>query len=55
MDSIDVHPDYNPTKLHNDISIVKLKSPVEFTDYVRPACLWRGDSNFNDIVGKKGE
>ncbi|XP_036944128.1 prostasin-like [Acanthopagrus latus] len=33
------HPAYNINTLDNDIGLVKLSSPVTFTDYIRPVCL----------------
>ncbi|XP_052749491.1 chymotrypsin-like elastase family member 2A isoform X1 [Galleria mellonella] len=35
-----VHAEFNHRKLHNDISLLKLKSEVTFNDFVQPACLW---------------
>ncbi|KAH9510089.1 Transmembrane protease serine 13 [Bulinus truncatus] len=34
-----VHENYNFTTLANGIALIKMSSPVEFTDRVRPACL----------------
>ncbi|CAG9855145.1 unnamed protein product [Phyllotreta striolata] len=34
-----VHPGYIDSGFINDISLLKLKSPVIFSDYVRPVCL----------------
>ncbi|KAH9510092.1 Chymotrypsin-like elastase member 2A [Bulinus truncatus] len=33
------HEDYNSFTLKNDIALIKMSVPVEFTDRVRPACL----------------
>lgn len=33
------HPNYNAATNDNDITLVQLKSPVTFTDYIRPVCL----------------
>lgn len=33
------HPDYKALLKYNDIALVKLKNPIEFTAYIRPACL----------------
>ncbi|KAG7231602.1 hypothetical protein INR49_006675, partial [Caranx melampygus] len=38
------HPQYNDTTLDNDIVLVKLSSPVTFTNYIRPVCLAAADS-----------
>ncbi|KAK2820323.1 hypothetical protein Q5P01_023282 [Channa striata] len=34
-----VHPNYDSNDQNNDIALVKLSSPVTFTDYIRPVCL----------------
>ncbi|XP_055596422.1 CLIP domain-containing serine protease B4-like [Uranotaenia lowii] len=34
-----VHKGYNKHSLINDIALIKLKNPVEFTDFVSPICL----------------
>lgn len=60
-----VHPDYNNTLLNNDIALMKLSSPVTFTDYIRPICLASNSSQFHNStscwatgwgrLGKDGE
>uniref|UniRef100_A0A3Q1ITP8 Peptidase S1 domain-containing protein n=1 Tax=Anabas testudineus TaxID=64144 RepID=A0A3Q1ITP8_ANATE len=40
------HPSYNPTTGKNDISLLKLSSPVNFTTYVLPVCLAASNSTF---------
>lgn len=40
------HPDYNSSTNDNDISLLKLRSPVTFTDYIRPVCLAAAGSTF---------
>lgn len=47
VDKIVLHPDYNTITRDNDIAVVRLNSPVEFTDFIRPVCLAAGDSVFN--------
>ncbi|KAF5273623.1 hypothetical protein FQR65_LT04622 [Abscondita terminalis] len=34
-----IHPFYNPWSYNNDIALIKLKTNVCFTDYIRPICL----------------
>ncbi|XP_076615369.1 chymotrypsin-like protease CTRL-1 [Chaetodon auriga] len=43
-----VHPDYNNTLLNNDIAVMKLSSPVSFTDYIKPICLASSSSQFHN-------
>lgn len=46
------HPSYNPDNGNNDISLLKLSSPVNFTNYIRPICLADSDSTFyNGTMG----
>nr|XP_033501784.1 trypsin II-P29-like [Epinephelus lanceolatus] len=40
------HPDYDNTPNNNDVALLKLSSPVEFTDYIRPVCLAAAGSTF---------
>ncbi|XP_044187046.1 uncharacterized protein LOC122966781 [Thunnus albacares] len=44
------HPSYNPSTNDNDISLLKLSSPVTFSDFIVPVCLAASDSTFNDGV-----
>ncbi|RXN12063.1 transmembrane protease serine 11B [Labeo rohita] len=41
------HPSYNLLTNDNDIALLKLSSPVTFTDYIRPVCLAAYNSVFN--------
>lgn len=42
------HPGYNNVTNDNDIALLKLRSPVTFTDYIRPVCLAADHSVFNN-------
>lgn len=33
------HPQYSAEFIRNDIALLKLKEPVPFNEYVRPACI----------------
>ena len=33
------NPNYNPNTIDSDFTLLKLRSPVEINDYVRPICL----------------
>ncbi|XP_062382682.1 transmembrane protease serine 9-like [Sardina pilchardus] len=41
------HPDYNSGTNDNDIALLRLSSPVTFTDFIRPVCLAAASSTFN--------
>ncbi|XP_054913741.1 testisin-like [Poeciliopsis prolifica] len=43
-----VHPKFNPSPIDNDIALLRLSSPVKFTQYIRPVCLAASGSRFNN-------
>ncbi|KAJ8712861.1 hypothetical protein PYW08_008165 [Mythimna loreyi] len=49
-----IHQEYNPFTLENDILILKLDKSVSFNNYIRPACLWSGDTKLSRVVGDVG-
>ncbi|KAG7273089.1 hypothetical protein CRUP_024819 [Coryphaenoides rupestris] len=46
LEQIIRHPDYDDTPNNNDVCLLKLSSPVDFTDYIRPVCLAAAASEF---------
>lgn len=40
------HPNYNKVTKDNDITLLQLNLPVNFTDYIRPVCLASSSSTF---------
>ena len=50
IDSIKVHPEFNPLLLHNDIAIIKLAKPPSFNKkdfpHINSACLTAPDVSF---------
>lgn len=48
MQQIIRHPDYNPRTFDNDICLLKLSSPVDFTNHILPICLAAPNSTFHD-------
>lgn len=38
------HPNYSAVTNNNDISLLKLSSPVTFTNFIMPVCLAASDS-----------
>ncbi|XP_056286194.1 tryptase-like [Pseudoliparis swirei] len=50
VSQIIVHSDYNNIFFNNDIALMKLQSPVVFTDYIRPVCLASNTSQFHNAT-----
>lgn len=51
-----VHNDYmtNDTSYDADIAVVILQERVQFTEFIRPICLWSGDDGMSNIVEQRG-
>ncbi|XP_046602863.1 venom protease-like isoform X1 [Neodiprion virginianus] len=45
IESSTIHPDYSKPRHYNDIAVVRLKTPVRYSEYVRPICLPPDDGN----------
>lgn len=43
-----VHSGFDVNNLNNDIALLKLSSPVNFNNYIRPVCLAASGSDFKD-------
>nr|XP_032833052.1 MAM and LDL-receptor class A domain-containing protein 1-like [Petromyzon marinus] len=46
ISAIHIHPGYSSSSNDNDIALMRLAQPVEFTDYIAPVCLPEGDQDF---------
>ncbi|XP_017770016.1 PREDICTED: transmembrane protease serine 11E-like [Nicrophorus vespilloides] len=51
VERITIHPEYNNTYLQNDVAVLKLSRDADYTDYVRPVCLW-SDAADDSVIGK---
>ncbi|KAF3837360.1 hypothetical protein F7725_004824 [Dissostichus mawsoni] len=49
IDKIILHPLYNFIDDDNDMALLKLSSPVNFTDYIQPVCLASANSTFTPV------
>lgn len=47
------HPAYNPSLLQNDIALIHLINPVQFTNKIRPVCLPSSDETNIAFEGQK--
>ncbi|XP_061667144.1 serine protease 28-like [Syngnathoides biaculeatus] len=43
-----VHPEYDSFTRQNDVALMRLSSPLVFTDYIRPICVASRSSAFNN-------
>ncbi|XP_015246656.1 PREDICTED: tryptase-like [Cyprinodon variegatus] len=50
LSEIICHPEYQIDTFENDICLLKLSSPVNFTNYIQPVCLASENSTFHDGV-----
>ncbi|XP_068440607.1 mannan-binding lectin serine protease 1 [Clinocottus analis] len=39
VEKIFLHPNFQPDNYNNDIALLRLEQPVEFTEFIRPVCL----------------
>ncbi|KAL4007310.1 hypothetical protein ACER0C_001162 [Sarotherodon galilaeus] len=46
--NITCHPEFNSSTRENDICLLKLSAPVNFTDYIQPICLASENSTFDN-------
>ncbi|CAB3373660.1 Hypothetical predicted protein [Cloeon dipterum] len=56
--SVVIHQDYNHGRndFQHDLALIILnKNSIQFTDRVKPACLWNSDYDFEKIAGKSGK
>lgn len=44
------HPSYRIRFLYDDIGLIRINGNIEFTDYIRPACLANSQTNIGDRV-----
>ena len=41
------HPDYNPITMENDVALLKLPKPIQFSERIQPVCLARTPPTVN--------
>lgn len=49
-----LHPNFDYSTLESDVAILKLKSRIKITDFVRPACLYMANERLDRNVGTQG-
>uniref|UniRef100_A0A667ZL55 coagulation factor Xa n=1 Tax=Myripristis murdjan TaxID=586833 RepID=A0A667ZL55_9TELE len=48
VETVLIHKQYTPVTFHNDIALIKLATPIKFSEYILPACL--PEHNFAEKV-----
>lgn len=50
------HPDWKPFDMSYDadIAIIVMDSPVEYSKYIKPICVWEFSEHLHDVVGQQG-
>ncbi|XP_057658801.1 chymotrypsin-like protease CTRL-1 isoform X1 [Diorhabda carinulata] len=51
---VNVHEKFDTTFLFNDIAILQLNKPTQYTKFVRPICLWKEDTALEFVIDKVG-
>lgn len=56
VEQIVIHSDYmaKDTSYDADIAVAVMKQRVQFTEFIRPICLWEGSENLNSVEGQWG-
>ncbi len=56
VEQIVIHSDYmtKDTSYDADIAVAIMRERVEFTEFIRPICLWEGSDSLNSVVGQMG-
>lgn len=56
VDQIIIHSEYmtKGSSYDADIAVAIMRNRVEFTEFIRPICLWEGPDNLNGVVGQMG-
>lgn len=56
VEQIIIHSDYmvKDTSYDADIAVAIMRERVEFTEFIRPICLWEGSDSLNSVEGQMG-
>ncbi|GAB0087377.1 serine protease snake-like [Sergentomyia squamirostris] len=54
IENVSTHPEYRSISIYNDIALVKLNETVQFTKYIRPACLNSVEEGINKYMMATG-
>ena len=50
------HPNWKPldADYNADVAIIVMDAPVEYSQYIRPICIWTFSSDLTEFVGQRG-
>ena len=51
MSGVPVHPQYDPVRKYNDITLLRVDQPLELNHWVTPVCI--PSFNFNPTLGEQ--
>lgn len=56
VEQLIIHNDYmsKDTSYDADVAVAIMRERVQYTEYIRPICLWDGSTNINEVEGKMG-
>ncbi|XP_064292716.1 serine protease 43-like isoform X5 [Plodia interpunctella] len=55
VEDVITHPQYNASSFSRDLAVLVLRDPVQYSDWVRPVCLWPENLvDISNIIDKKG-
>jgi len=49
-----VHSDLFLTTIGTNLAILSLMTPVEYSPFIKPICLWSGSTTLQNVIGKIG-
>lgn len=52
--SVTVHPEYRSLSSNADIAVLKFRTEIEFSKFIRPICLWQGSTDLANVVNQQG-
>lgn len=54
VSKINIHKDYVFMSADADVVVITVRDEVEFSNIIKPICLWTGNADLKEIVGEKG-
>lgn len=54
VSKIVVHPSYSGDSHYGDVAVLTLSKNIEYSNFVRPICLWESVNGISDIIDREG-